>query len=74
MTFDYSRLTATCAVEGPDKAITLPPETYGSDDLYAAEVDRISKRGWIRCAGSSSAHARQLLQHRHPRRPAGGHP
>jgi phenylpropionate dioxygenase-like ring-hydroxylating dioxygenase large terminal subunit len=47
MTFDYSRLTATCAVESPDKAITLPPEAYSSDDLYAAEVDRIFKRGWI---------------------------
>ena len=47
MTFDYSRLRATCAVESPDKAITLPPEAYGSDDLYAAEVDRIFKRGWI---------------------------
>jgi phenylpropionate dioxygenase-like ring-hydroxylating dioxygenase large terminal subunit len=47
MTFDYSRLTATCAVESPDHAITLPPEAYGSDDLYAAEVDRIFKRGWI---------------------------
>ncbi|MDT5187184.1 MAG: hypothetical protein QOI29_5342, partial [Mycobacterium sp.] len=47
MSFDYSRLTATCAVESPDKAITLPPEAYGSDDLYAAEVDRIFKRGWI---------------------------
>src|SRR5215213_6995806 len=47
MTFDYSRLAATCAVDSPDKAITLPPEAYGSDDLYAAEVDRIFKRGWI---------------------------
>ena len=47
MTFDYSRLTVTCAVESPQKAITLPPEAYGSDDLYAAEVDRIFKRGWI---------------------------
>jgi len=47
MTFDYSRLTATCAVESPEKAVTLPPEAYGSDDLYAAEVDRIFKRGWI---------------------------
>jgi phenylpropionate dioxygenase-like ring-hydroxylating dioxygenase large terminal subunit len=47
MTFDYSRLTATCAVESPDKAITLPPEAYGSSELYAAEVDRIFKRGWI---------------------------
>ena len=47
MTFDFSRLTATCAVESPDKAITLPPEAYGSDDLYADEVDRIFKRGWI---------------------------
>ena len=47
MSFDYSRLMATCAVESPDKAITLPPEAYGSDDLYAAEVDRIFKRGWI---------------------------
>ena len=47
MTFDYSRLTATCAVESPDKAITLPPEAYGSDELYAAEVDQIFKRGWI---------------------------
>jgi phenylpropionate dioxygenase-like ring-hydroxylating dioxygenase large terminal subunit len=47
VTFDYSRLTATCAVESPDHAITLPPEAYGSDDLYAAEVDRIFKRGWI---------------------------
>jgi len=47
MAFDYSRLRATCAVESPDKAITLPTEAYGSDDLYAAEVDRIFKRGWI---------------------------
>lgn len=47
MTFDYSRLTATCAVESPGHANTLPPEAYGSDDLYAAEVDRIFKRGWI---------------------------
>ena len=31
----------------PTKAITLPTEAYGSDDLYAAEVDRIFKRGWI---------------------------
>jgi phenylpropionate dioxygenase-like ring-hydroxylating dioxygenase large terminal subunit len=47
MAFDYSRLTATCAVESPQHAITLPPEAYGSDDLYADEVDRIFKRGWI---------------------------
>jgi phenylpropionate dioxygenase-like ring-hydroxylating dioxygenase large terminal subunit len=47
MTFDYSRLAATCAVDSPDNAVTLPPEAYGSDDLYAAEVDRIFKRGWI---------------------------
>jgi phenylpropionate dioxygenase-like ring-hydroxylating dioxygenase large terminal subunit len=47
MTFDYSRLTATCAVDSPEKAITLPPEAYGSDDLYAVEVDQIFKRGWI---------------------------
>jgi hypothetical protein len=43
MTFDYSRLTATCAVESPENAITLPPEAYGSNDLYAADVDRIFK-------------------------------
>ncbi|MDT5192492.1 MAG: hypothetical protein QOI28_4743, partial [Mycobacterium sp.] len=47
MTFDYSRLTATCAVESPENAVTLPPEAYGSDELYAAEVDRVFKRGWI---------------------------
>ncbi len=47
MAFDYSRLTATCAVDSPENAITLPPEAYGSDELYAAEVDRIFKRGWI---------------------------
>jgi phenylpropionate dioxygenase-like ring-hydroxylating dioxygenase large terminal subunit len=47
MTFEYSRLTATCAVDSPANAITLPPEAYGSDDLYADEVDRIFKRGWI---------------------------
>jgi len=47
VSFDYSRLTTTCAVDSPDKAITLPPEAYGSDELYAAEVDRIFKRGWI---------------------------
>jgi phenylpropionate dioxygenase-like ring-hydroxylating dioxygenase large terminal subunit len=47
MAFDYSRLTATCAVDSPENAITLPPEAYGSDDLYADEVGRIFKRGWI---------------------------
>ena len=47
MSFDYSRLAATCAVDSPESAITLPPEAYGSDDLYAAEVDRVFKRGWI---------------------------
>jgi hypothetical protein len=47
VSFDYSRLTATCAVESPEKAVTLPPEADGSDDLFAAEVDRIFKRGWI---------------------------
>ena len=47
MSFDYSRMTATCAVESPDLATTLPPEAYNSDDLYADEVDRIFKRGWI---------------------------
>jgi phenylpropionate dioxygenase-like ring-hydroxylating dioxygenase large terminal subunit len=47
MAFDYSRLAATCAVESPRHAITLPPEAYGSDDLFADEVDRIFKRGWI---------------------------
>ncbi|CAN5385418.1 aromatic ring-hydroxylating dioxygenase subunit alpha [soil metagenome] len=47
MAFDYSRLTATCAVESHENAITLPPEAYGSDELYAAEVDLIFKRGWI---------------------------
>ena len=47
MAFDYSQLTATCAVELPEQAITLPPEAYGSDELYAAEVDQIFKRGWI---------------------------
>jgi phenylpropionate dioxygenase-like ring-hydroxylating dioxygenase large terminal subunit len=47
MTFDYSRLTATCGVESPENAVTLPPEAYGSDELYAAEVDRVFKRGWI---------------------------
>lgn len=47
MPFDYSRLAATCAVDSPENAITLPPEAYGSDELYAAEVDRIFKRGWI---------------------------
>jgi phenylpropionate dioxygenase-like ring-hydroxylating dioxygenase large terminal subunit len=47
MAFDYSRLAATCAVESPKHAITLPPEAYGSDELFADEVDRIFKRGWI---------------------------
>jgi phenylpropionate dioxygenase-like ring-hydroxylating dioxygenase large terminal subunit len=47
VSFDYSRLAATCAVDSPESAITLPPEAYGSDDLYAAEVDRVFKRGWI---------------------------
>ncbi|WP_193043389.1 aromatic ring-hydroxylating oxygenase subunit alpha [Mycolicibacterium baixiangningiae] len=47
MSFDYNRLAATCAVESPGHAITLPPEAYGSDELYAAEVDKIFKRGWI---------------------------
>jgi phenylpropionate dioxygenase-like ring-hydroxylating dioxygenase large terminal subunit len=47
MTFDYSRMITTCAVETPDQAITLPPEAYGSDDLFADEVDQIFKRGWI---------------------------
>ena len=52
----------------------LPPEAYGSDDLYAAEVDRIFKRGWIplcrveqvampaaSTASTSSAHRWSLL-------------
>jgi phenylpropionate dioxygenase-like ring-hydroxylating dioxygenase large terminal subunit len=47
MPFDYSRLAATCAVDSPENAITLPPQAYGSDDLYADEVDQIFKRGWI---------------------------
>ncbi|MDX1892182.1 aromatic ring-hydroxylating dioxygenase subunit alpha [Mycolicibacterium sp. 050158] len=47
MAFDYSRMTATCAVDSPANAVTLPPEAYGSDELYADEVDRIFKRGWI---------------------------
>lgn len=47
MTFDYSRLAATCGVESPENAVTLPPEAYGSDELYTAEVDRVFKRGWI---------------------------
>jgi phenylpropionate dioxygenase-like ring-hydroxylating dioxygenase large terminal subunit len=47
VSFDYSRLTATCAVDSPDKAVTLPPEAYGSDELYATEVDRIFKHGWV---------------------------
>ncbi len=47
MSFDYSRSAATCAVDSPENAITLPPEAYGSDELYADEVDRIFKRGWI---------------------------
>ncbi len=47
MAFDYSRLAATCEVESPEHAITLPPEAYGSDELFADEVDRIFKRGWV---------------------------
>ena len=74
MSFDYSRLTATCAVDSPDKAITLPPEAYGSDELYAAEVDRIFKRGWVPlCRVEQVPTPGSLLQHRHPRHAVGGH-
>ncbi|MFG1934056.1 hypothetical protein ACGFK1_25950 [Mycobacterium sp. NPDC048908] len=31
-------------MESPDKAVTLPPEAYSSDELYAVEVERIFKR------------------------------
>jgi len=54
MAFDYSRLTATCAVDSPENAITLPPGAYGSDDLYADEVDRIFAAGF-HCAVSRSS-------------------
>ena len=47
MVFDYSRMAATCAVDSPAHAITLPPEAYGSDALYADEVDRVFRHGWI---------------------------
>jgi phenylpropionate dioxygenase-like ring-hydroxylating dioxygenase large terminal subunit len=47
MAFDYTRLTATCAIESPEHATTLPPEAYNSAELYADEVDRIFKRGWV---------------------------
>lgn len=47
MPFDFSRIAASCAVESPDRAVTLPPEAYASDEVFAAETDRVFKHGWI---------------------------
>jgi phenylpropionate dioxygenase-like ring-hydroxylating dioxygenase large terminal subunit len=37
----------TCEAPSPAEAITLPPQAYGSEDLFALERDRIFRAQWM---------------------------
>jgi phenylpropionate dioxygenase-like ring-hydroxylating dioxygenase large terminal subunit len=37
----------TCRAATPAEAMTLPPEAYGSDELFGLETERVLRAGWI---------------------------
>jgi len=47
MTTLLESLAATCGAPSPAEATTLPPEAYGSQELFDLETERIFKAGWV---------------------------
>jgi phenylpropionate dioxygenase-like ring-hydroxylating dioxygenase large terminal subunit len=47
MTTLLESVAATCAAPSPAEATTLPPEAYGSQELFDLETERIFKAGWV---------------------------
>lgn len=40
-------LTSSCSAPSAERATTLPPIAYGSDELFALESDKVFKAGWV---------------------------
>lgn len=47
MTSVLDAILPTCAAPSPADAMTLPPEAYGSDELFALERDRVFRAQWM---------------------------
>jgi phenylpropionate dioxygenase-like ring-hydroxylating dioxygenase large terminal subunit len=47
MTGLLAAIAPTCQAPSPARATTLPPEAYGSDELFALESEKVLRANWI---------------------------
>jgi phenylpropionate dioxygenase-like ring-hydroxylating dioxygenase large terminal subunit len=47
MTELLEAMAATCGAPSPAEAFTLPPQAYGSKELFDLETERVFKAGWL---------------------------